>query len=176
MRIDARLRTRTVEGAMINDSSMGQPTRSHRPRVALAISWIVTALVFIGAGYCLMGAIREGTATRKANAGQGQPGTFLAETWRCPKACSWHGTFTADGRDRGNVQNIELRGADEDSIEAGRRVRVLNVGPFVQAENGSPEWGTTTNSSIGTFFFTLLGVAMLFSSLATQSRSRTLKS
>jgi hypothetical protein len=128
--------------------------------------WILTAVFFAGSLYCLTGAITQGTATRRAAAGEGRPGTFIAESRRCFRSCSWYGTFTADDENRINDRDIELRGGDEASIEAGRRIRVLYVGPFVQAQGGSPEWGSTTANSMGTFVLAVLGLAGLFASLA----------
>lgn len=148
---------------------MNEPMGTHRPRVSSAISWLLTAVLLAGAGYCLTGAITQGTATRKAAAGEGRPGTFVAETWRCSKSCSWYGTFTADGESRIDARDIELRGGDEDSIEVGRRIRALDVGPFVQAEGGPPEWGSTVANSMGTFVLAILGLAGLVSSLARRS-------
>ncbi|GAA2109540.1 hypothetical protein [Actinomadura alba] len=136
------------------------------------MSWILTVVLLAGSGYCLTGAITQGTATRRAAAGEGRPGTFVAENRRCSKSCSWYGTFTADGEGRIDDREIELRGGDEDSIEAGQRVRVLNVGPFVQARGGPPEWGSTIANSMGTFVLAVLGLAGLAGSLARRSRSR----
>ncbi|MBX6768413.1 MAG: hypothetical protein IRY90_14895 [Actinomadura rubrobrunea] len=142
---------------------------SRRPRAASVMWWFVTAVLLAAAGYCLTGAITQGTATRKASHGQGRPGTFLAETRECAKSCSWYGTFTPDLGDRGDVRHIELRGADEDSIDAGHRVRVRNVGPFVQAENGAPEWGSTIANSMGTFILSLFAVGTWWASIAARS-------
>ncbi|WP_157610397.1 hypothetical protein [Spirillospora albida] len=42
---------------------------------------------------------------------------------------------------------------------------MLNVGPFVQALGGPPEWGSTTTNAIGTFFFASLASALAASAL-----------
>jgi hypothetical protein len=135
---------------------------------------VLTAVLLAGSAYCLTSAIKQGTATRRAAAGDGEPGTFVAERWRCSRRCSWYGTFTADRPGRTTNHDIELRGGDENSIEAGRRIRVLSVGPFVQAEGGPPEWGSTTANSMGTFVLGVLGLAGLLSSLSRRSRNRPL--
>ncbi|MEW2357526.1 hypothetical protein [Spirillospora sp. NPDC029432] len=123
----------------------------------------MTAVLLATGAYLLWSAIVQGGATREAAAGQGRPGTFLAEDWRCSKACSWYGTFTTH---TGQRRNLELRGADEDSIQAGQKVPVRDVGPFVQAVDGPPEWGSTISNSMGATFLGLLGIGMLVHSVS----------
>lgn len=130
-----------------------------------ALTWVLCAVFLAGAVYLLTGAVQQGTATRRASAGEGRLGTFVAEERRCSKTCSWHGTFTADGQSRIADRGIELRGADEDSIEQGRRIPVLNVGPFVQSAGGPLEWGSTIANAIGTFFCGGLALALAASAL-----------
>ncbi|MFB4315866.1 hypothetical protein [Actinomadura sp. 21ATH] len=123
-------------------------------------SWLAAAGFLGVAAWLLWSAVVQIGATREAAAGQGRPGTLLVEEWRCGKSCSWYGTFTGD-TGGAPVRDLELRGANEDAVEVGQRVRVRDVGPFVQALNGAPEWGQAIANSMGTAFVGLLGIGLL---------------
>lgn len=145
----------------MDDSLRAAPPRRRFAWRTLLV--LVLALILLaGSIACLQSAITQGTATSRARAGEGSRGTFVAVNWRCSKTCSWYGTFTGDdGASRG--RNLELRGADEGSVREGARVRALHVGPFVQAERGSPEWGSTIANSLGTFVLAVFSLVVVLS-------------
>ncbi|REE95949.1 hypothetical protein [Thermomonospora umbrina] len=131
------------------------------------VSGWTAALVFLSvAGVLFRGAVLEGAATRRAAQGDGRPGVFVVETWRCSRTCSWYGSFVPQGDVAVVDREVELRGADEDGLEAGRRVRALDVGAdgFVHAVGGSPEWGAMIAQSMGTVICGVIGIAALVSS------------
>lgn len=72
------------------------------------------------------------------------------------------------------ARNRELRGAHESSVSAGRRIRARDVGAFVQAEGGRPEWGSTVANAMGTFVLGVLGVLSLVSASLPWGRVRRL--
>ncbi|RFU40737.1 hypothetical protein DZF91_15565 [Actinomadura logoneensis] len=141
----------------------GAPVTARRPWGALVLSVALTAAMFAGAVLCLREAVTQGDATSRAAAGKGRPGVFVVDVRRCSRTCSWYGVFIADGNGDGadvrpNARDRELRGAHEASLSPGQRLRVRDVGAFVQTEGGSAEWGSTTANAIGTFFLSVTGV------------------
>ncbi|WP_170026601.1 hypothetical protein [Actinomadura oligospora] len=151
-----------------------QPVRARRPWVRLATTLLLTAAMFAGAGLCLESAITQGDATSRAHAGKGRPGTFTADVRRCGRTCSWYGGFTADGLAAPDARDRELRGAHESSVRAGQRIRVRDVGRFVQAEGGKAEWGSTVANSMGTFVLGVLGILGGVSATVLWNRGRRL--
>ncbi|RMI37377.1 hypothetical protein EBO15_36025 [Actinomadura harenae] len=135
-------------------------------------SLALTVAMFAGAGLCLESAITQGNATSRASAGKGRPGTFVADVRRCSRSCSWYGSFTADDLTAPGARDRELRGAHESSVTAGQRIRVRDVGRFVQADGGKAEWGSTIANAMGTFVLGIFGVLGVVSMTVLSNRHR----
>ncbi|WP_141579487.1 hypothetical protein [Actinomadura sp. WMMA1423] len=94
--------------------------------------------------FAFIGVAGEIAATRRAERGEGVPGTFTALSQTCSRGeCSWSGTFTSASLPGYIVEDVDLRGRGDRPIYAGSTFPARDVGSvwFVQMEGGPPEWG-----------------------------------